>query len=110
MVECALRSAGVSTKFLADWQQNGSVTSVLSPYKKPVLMLHGEADIQTTVQGARDADAALAKAGNPDHKLITYPGLGHTFYPAQGLIQPLGPLQDQVLKDMGDWLAAHFSK
>jgi pimeloyl-ACP methyl ester carboxylesterase len=94
--------------FYADWQQNGSVTSVLPPYKGPVLMMNGEADTQTVVQGARDADAALAKAGNSDHTLKTYPGLGHSFYPAKGLSQPLGPIQDNVLKDLGDWLAQRY--
>ena len=61
------------------------------------------------VQGAREADAALTKAGNPDHKLQTYPGLGHSFYPAKGFDQPLGPPQENVLKDMGDWLSGHFA-
>jgi pimeloyl-ACP methyl ester carboxylesterase len=101
---------GFSPDVLADWEQNGSVTTVLPTYKGPVLMLNGEADIQTVVQGARDADAALTKAGNPDHKLITYPGLGQSFYPAKGLDQPLGPPQTQVLQDMGDWLTQHFNK
>jgi pimeloyl-ACP methyl ester carboxylesterase len=96
--------------FLEDWQKNGSVTSVLPAFKKPVLLLNGEGDIQTVVQGAREVDAALEKAGNPDHKLITYPGLGHTFYPVKGFSQPLGPMQEQVLKDMGDWLSQHFGR
>ncbi|NWJ98717.1 MAG: hypothetical protein HXX20_23465 [Chloroflexi bacterium] len=96
--------------FYTNWQQNGSVTSVLPPYKGSVLMLNGEADTQTVVQGAREADAALAKAGNPDHTLKTYPGLGHSFYPAKGLSQPLGPIQDNVLKDLGDWLTQRYLK
>jgi len=40
----------------------------------------------------------------PDHTLITYPGLGHTFHPAQGLLQPLGPIEDYVLAHLHDWL------
>lgn len=94
---------------IANWESNGSVTTVLPAYKGPVLMLNGEADTQAVVQGARDADAALAKAGNPDHTLITYPGLGHTFYPAKGIDQPLGPPQPKVLQDMGDWLSKHYN-
>ncbi len=27
----------------------------------------------------------LTELRHPDHKLITYPGLGHTFYPVQRL-------------------------
>lgn len=90
---------------LANWESNGSVTSVLPAYKGPVLLLNGEADTQTVVQGARDVATALTKAGNSDHKLITYPGLGHTFYPAKGVDQPLGPPQANVLNDLSDWLS-----
>jgi uncharacterized protein len=36
--------------------------------------------------------------------LITYPDLGHTFYPAQGSVQPLGPIQEYVLGDLHSWL------
>jgi pimeloyl-ACP methyl ester carboxylesterase len=95
---------------LNEMQKAGSVTEKLPGYMKPVLMLNGEADIQTTLDGVKLAYAALEKAGNPDHKLITYPGLGHSFYPAKGTSQPLGPVQENVLKDLGDWLTAHVTK
>jgi pimeloyl-ACP methyl ester carboxylesterase len=95
---------------LADWQKNGGVLTVLPPYKGPVLLLNGEADTQTIVQGARETDAALTKAGNSDHTLKTYPGLGHTFYPAISIAQPLGAPQPQVLQDLGDWLSQRFLK
>jgi fermentation-respiration switch protein FrsA (DUF1100 family) len=97
-----------AVSFLQDWQQSGSVMQVLPTFQKPVLLLNGEGDTQTPVQAAREVDAALTKTGNPDHKLITYPKLGHTFYPVNGLVQPLGPLQEQVLKDLADWLGQRY--
>ncbi len=97
-----------AVSFLLDWQNNGSVTQGLPGFKKPVLILNGENDTQTPVQGAREINAALEKAGNPDHNLITFPGLGHTFYPAQGFIQPPGPIQEGVLVELGNWLEKRF--
>jgi pimeloyl-ACP methyl ester carboxylesterase len=94
--------------YFADLERHGSVTSVLPGYNKPVLMMNGVADIQTVISGARAADEALGKAGNTDHTLLTYPGLGHSFYPTHGVEQPLGPPQAKVLEDMEDWLKSHF--
>ncbi len=96
--------------FLQDWQQSGSVTQILPAYQKPILLLNGEGDTQTIVQGAQEVNRALDKANHPDHKLITYPGLGHTFYPVKGFIQPLGPMQDKVLEDIADWLSQRYLK
>lgn len=36
--------------------------------------------------------------------MINYLGLGHSFYPAKGLVQPLGPIRDYVLSDLVTWL------
>ena len=94
--------------YFEDFAHYGSVTSVLPGFMRPVLMLNGEADMQTIVEGARRADAALDEAGNPDHMLITYPGLGHSFYPVQGMEQPLGPPRPEVIEDLGDWLVERY--
>jgi len=69
-----------------------------------ILILQGEADIQTPLEQALLLEQKLTELGHPDHKLITYPDLGHTFYPAQGSVQPLGPIQEYVLKDLHSWL------
>ncbi len=47
----------------------------------------------------------LTEVEHVDHTLVTYPGLGHTFYPADGWVQPLGPIQGKVLADLYAWLA-----
>ena len=69
-----------------------------------MLILQGEEDTQTPVSEAFLLEQTLTEAGHPDHTLITYPGLGHTFYPKEGLLQWLGPIQDHVLYDLTDWL------
>ena len=35
-----------------------------------------------------------------DHTLITYPGLGHVFYPSSQWFTALGPVQPYVLADL----------
>ena len=69
-----------------------------------VLILQGEGDTQTPVTEAFLLEQRLAEVGHPDHTLITYPGLGHSFYPREGLLQWLGPIQDYVLSDLTAWL------
>lgn len=69
-----------------------------------ILILQGEGDIQTPVEQAYLLEQRLTETNHPDHTLITYPGLGHTFYPADGWNQPLGPIQEYVLSDLASWL------
>jgi uncharacterized protein len=69
-----------------------------------ILILQGEADIQTPLEQALLLEQKLTELRHPDHKLISYPGLGHTFYPAQGSVQPLGHIQEYVLSDLHSWL------
>ncbi len=44
-----------------------------------VLMLNGENDPLTPVQQSFLLEQRLTEVDHPDHTLITYPGLGHTF-------------------------------
>jgi esterase/lipase len=69
-----------------------------------ILILQGEEDTQTPVFEAHFLDQRLMEVGHQDHTLITYPGLGHSFYPKEGLLQWLGPIQDHVLSDLATWL------
>ena len=69
-----------------------------------ILILQGEGDTQATVEQAFLLEQRLTETEHVDHTLMTYPGLGHTFYPADGWIQPLGPMQDRVLADLFAWL------
>jgi pimeloyl-ACP methyl ester carboxylesterase len=69
-----------------------------------ILILQGEGDTQTPVSEALFLEQRLTEVMHPDHTLVTYPGLGHTFYPREGLLQWLGPIQDYVLSDLAAWL------
>jgi uncharacterized protein len=69
-----------------------------------ILILQGEEDNQTYLEQALLLEQKLTQMKHPNHALITYPGLGHTFHLAQDLLQPLGPIEDYVLADLHAWL------
>ncbi len=75
----------------------------LSP-RTSVLILQGEEDNQTYLEQALLLEQKMTEMEHEDHTLITYAGLGHTFHPAQGLLQLLGPIEDYVLRDLHSWL------
>ncbi len=61
-------------------QPNLSVIGNLSSTN--ILILNGENDSQTPVQQAFLLQQRLTELNHPDHTLITYPDLGHAFYPS----------------------------
>src|SRR5207245_6429521 len=72
-----------------------------------ILILNGENDSQTPVQQAFLLQQRLTEVNNPDHTLITYPNLGHLFYPSSQWSTGVGPIQQYVLADIYGWLEAH---
>ena len=72
-----------------------------------ILMLNGENDSQTPVQQAFLLQQRLTDVNHPDHSLITYPNLGHVFYPSSQWQTSDGPIQQYVLADLYAWLEAH---
>jgi uncharacterized protein len=44
----------------------------------------------------------------PDHTLITYPNLGHVFYPSSQWSTAFGPIQQYVLADLYSWLESFW--
>jgi len=46
----------------------------------------------------------LTDVNHPDHTLITYPDLGHLFYPSSQWKTGIGPIQQYVLADIYSWL------
>jgi uncharacterized protein len=72
-----------------------------------ILILHGENDSQTPVQEAFLLQQRLTDVNHPDHTLITYPDLGHGFYPSPHWLSSFGPVPSYVLADLYSWLAAH---
>ena len=72
-----------------------------------ILMLVGENDTQTPVQQAFLLQQRLTEVNHPDHTLITYPNLGHSFSPSSQWLTTFGPIEQYVLADLYAWLAAH---
>jgi pimeloyl-ACP methyl ester carboxylesterase len=72
-----------------------------------ILILNGENDTQTPVQQAFLMQQRLTDVNHPDHTLITYPNLGHVFFPSSQWQTGIGPIQQYVLADLYSWLEAH---
>ena len=79
----------------------------------PVLILHGERDYQVTatdVQVWRDG-----LVDEPNVTIKTYPSLNHLFIPGEGQSSPeeyatLDHVAEQVVTDLGDWLATRWQR
>jgi alpha-beta hydrolase superfamily lysophospholipase len=72
-----------------------------------ILILNGENDTQTPVQQAFLLHQRLNEVNHPDHALITYPDLGHAFYPSSKWQTAFGPMEPNVLADLYSWLELH---
>ena len=72
-----------------------------------ILLLNGENDTDTPIQQAFLLQQRLTDVNHPDHTLITYPNLGHFFYPSSQWLTMPGPIEPYVLADLYSWLAAH---
>jgi len=64
------------------------VLSLIGNVTSSILIMQGEGDTQAPLEQALLLEQRLTEVGHPDHTLITYPGLGHSFYPVDGWIQP----------------------
>ncbi len=72
-----------------------------------ILILNGENDAQTPVQQAFLLHQRLNEVNHTDHTLITYPDLGHVFYPSSKWQTGIGPIQPNVLADLYSWLESY---
>jgi len=76
------------------------------PSDTSILILQGKNDTDTPVQQAFLLQQKLTELRHPDHTLITYPDLGHLFYPSSQWKTVLGgPMEQTVLKDLFGWLS-----
>jgi pimeloyl-ACP methyl ester carboxylesterase len=90
----------------ANLEPNVSVIGNLSK-SISVLMLNGENDPLTPVQQSFLLEQRLTEVDYPDHTLITYSGLGHTFAISPQWSTGLGPIEQYVLSDLHRWLSDH---
>jgi hypothetical protein len=82
------------------------ITITKVPSNTSILILNGENDTQTPVHGAFLLQQTLTEINHPDHILITYPDLGHEFYPSSQWQTSHGPIRQYVLADLYSWLEA----
>ena len=76
------------------------------PSDTSILILNGKNDSQTPIQHALLLQQKLTEVRHPDHTLITYPDLGHLFYPSsQWITVAGGPMEPKVLEDLFGWLS-----
>ena len=85
-------------------EPNPSVIGNLSK-STSVLMLNGENDPLTPVQQFFLLEQRLTEVDHPDHTLITYPDLGHSFAISPRWSTGLGPIEQYVLSDLHSWLS-----
>ena len=94
-----------SKSFLAFKTNLNTISQV--PSKTNILILQGQNDTQTPVEQSFLLQQKLTEINHPDHILITYPNLGHSFYPSSQWQTERGPVPPYVLADLYSWLEAH---
>ncbi len=76
------------------------------PSDTSILIMQGKNDSQTPIQQAFLLQQKLTELKHPDHTMITYPDLGHLFYPSsQWVTAARGPIEPKVLEDLFGWLS-----
>jgi acetyl esterase/lipase len=93
--------------YLTDIARFPTVAEALPRFAGPALLLNGENDLQTPARAALVADAALAAAGNPDHKIVIYPGMAHTMNITPKFTPEFGEPDRQVVAEIQRWLRSH---
>ena len=101
-----------TTNLCPIWIPHGALEPTLSiignvSSDTSILILNGENDTQTPIQGVFLLEQRLTELNHPDHTLITYPNLGHAFYPSSQWLTAQGPMLEYVLADLYSWLETH---
>jgi len=81
-----------------------STIDMIGYVSSSILILNGINDILTPIEDALLLEQRLTEIEHKDHTLITYPDLGHYFYPEDYYGIAMGPIQDYVLSDLAAWL------
>ncbi len=75
------------------------------PSTTSILIMQGKNDSQTPIRQAFLLQQRLTEVRHPDHTLLTYPNLGHDFYPSSQWSTGIGPIQQSVLEGLFGWLS-----
>jgi alpha-beta hydrolase superfamily lysophospholipase len=71
-----------------------------------VLVLVGKNDSQTPLEQASLLQQRLTEVNHPDHLMIVYPGLGHSFAHSNQWVDSHGPMEEYVFQDIYEWLTS----
>lgn len=71
-----------------------------------ILILEGKNDSQTPPGQALLLQQRLTEVNHPDHLIIIYPDLGHTFVPSNQWVTSHGQMEEYVFQDMYEWLTS----
>ena len=104
IIEYAMTAEYTGSKLVQSQLALESTMETIGSVSSSVLILHGVNDILTPLEDAFLLEQTLTENGHPDHTLITYPGLGHYFYPEDYYGIAMGPTQGYVLHDLEAWL------
>ncbi|MGB7663599.1 MAG: hypothetical protein WBL67_12770 [Nitrososphaeraceae archaeon] len=70
------------------------------PTDTSILILNRKNDSQTPIRQSLLLQQELTEVRHLDHILITYPDLGHLFYPSSQWLTAVGPIEPKVLEDL----------
>jgi dienelactone hydrolase len=104
IIEYAMTAEYTGSKLVQSQLALKSTIDTIGSVSSSILILNGVNDILTPLEDALLLEQKLTENGHPDHTLITYPGLGHYFYPEDYWSIAMGPMQDYVLQDLEAWL------
>jgi pimeloyl-ACP methyl ester carboxylesterase len=104
IIEYAITAEYTGSKLIQSQLALESTMDTIGSVSSSILILHGVNDILTPLEDALLLEQTLTENDHPDHTLITYPGLGHYFYPEDYWGIAMGPMQDYVLQDLEAWL------
>jgi alpha-beta hydrolase superfamily lysophospholipase len=104
IIEYAMTAEYTGSKLVQSQLALKSTMDTIGSVSSSILILNGVNDILTPLEDALLLEQTLTENGHPDHTLITYPGLGHYFYPEDYWSMVMGPTQDYVLHDLVTWL------
>jgi uncharacterized protein len=79
----------------------GNVTS-----NTGILILEGENDSLTPLNQALLMQQRLTEVNHPDHQIIVYPDLGHSFAPSNQWVTSHGQMEEYVFQDLFEWLTS----
>ncbi len=104
LIEYSMTAEYPGSKLVQSQLALESTMDVIGNVSSSILILHGVNDILAMLEDALLLEQRLTERGHRDHTLITYPGLGHYFYPEDYYSIAMGPMQEYVLQDLAAWL------